>query len=160
MEQALELRDIHLPEAVSWWPLAPGWWLLLVFVVSIIVILFLKFAKNRKQEDKHSLSNAIQQELEQLRTIENEQRFVEELSAFLKRVAISHYGRKVSGYTGEKWLRFLDDRLPESAGKPFSEGKGRILLDLPYQECPELDRSMLIDIVNNWIMLTEEKKHV
>ncbi len=23
----LELRDIHLPDASLWWPLAPGWWI-------------------------------------------------------------------------------------------------------------------------------------
>ncbi len=22
----LPLRDLHLPDAVGWWPLAPGWW--------------------------------------------------------------------------------------------------------------------------------------
>ena len=26
--QAIPLRGLHLPDAVGWWPLAPGWWLL------------------------------------------------------------------------------------------------------------------------------------
>ena len=30
--QQLPLRDIHLPEAVSWWPPAYGWWLLVVLL--------------------------------------------------------------------------------------------------------------------------------
>ena len=25
-ETALPLRDLHLPDAIGWWPLAPGWW--------------------------------------------------------------------------------------------------------------------------------------
>ena len=32
-ENALPLRDLHLPEAIGWWPLAPGWWVELAIVV-------------------------------------------------------------------------------------------------------------------------------
>ena len=28
--QAIPLRGLHLPETVGWWPLAPGWWVLIV----------------------------------------------------------------------------------------------------------------------------------
>ena len=31
--QAIPLRGLHLPEAVGLWPLAPGWWLLLLILV-------------------------------------------------------------------------------------------------------------------------------
>jgi hypothetical protein len=34
----LPLRDIHLPEPISWWPLAYGWWILLgVFGVAAVL---------------------------------------------------------------------------------------------------------------------------
>ena len=33
------LRDIALPAAVSWWPLAPGWWLLLGLVLLFALAL-------------------------------------------------------------------------------------------------------------------------
>ena len=32
-----QLRGLHLPEAVSPWPPAPGWWILLAFSVLVIV---------------------------------------------------------------------------------------------------------------------------
>lgn len=42
------LRDIHLPQAVSWWPLAPGWWALMVLAVVAVVALIVARAMRRR----------------------------------------------------------------------------------------------------------------
>ena len=38
-----QLRDVHEPTIISWWPLAYGWWVLivltLIFVITSITIL-------------------------------------------------------------------------------------------------------------------------
>ena len=35
MDPLAQLRDIHLPDGVAWWPPAPGWWLLLLLLAVI-----------------------------------------------------------------------------------------------------------------------------
>ncbi|MBU2099372.1 MAG: DUF4381 domain-containing protein, partial [Gammaproteobacteria bacterium] len=32
-----ELADIRVPGDVSWWPLAPGWWVLLAVLVALAI---------------------------------------------------------------------------------------------------------------------------
>ncbi|MBQ0718988.1 MAG: DUF4381 domain-containing protein [Gammaproteobacteria bacterium] len=32
-----QLRDIHLPQAVHWWPPAPGWWLVGVLLLALTI---------------------------------------------------------------------------------------------------------------------------
>ena len=36
----LPLKDIHLPEAIGWWPPAIGWWLLAVLIPLSIALLY------------------------------------------------------------------------------------------------------------------------
>ena len=31
--EQIPLRDLHLPEAIGWWPLAPGWWLVIAIAL-------------------------------------------------------------------------------------------------------------------------------
>ena len=31
--EQIPLRDLHLPEAIGWWPLAPGWWILIAIAL-------------------------------------------------------------------------------------------------------------------------------
>ena len=46
----LELRDIHLPDDPSIWPLAFGWWLLIIIVSILIYVLVKKWQQLRKQK--------------------------------------------------------------------------------------------------------------
>ena len=32
-----QLKDIHLPQAVHWWPPAPGWWLVALLVLALTI---------------------------------------------------------------------------------------------------------------------------
>ena len=43
-----QLADIHLPEPVSFWPPAIGWWILAALALVLLIILFRKFASYRR----------------------------------------------------------------------------------------------------------------
>ena len=49
-EKALPLRDLHLPEPIGWWPLAPGWWVILWIIpivnIFILIIVTIDLAKS------------------------------------------------------------------------------------------------------------------
>ena len=34
-----QLRDVHVPDSVSWWPLAIGWWVIIGLVALIALLL-------------------------------------------------------------------------------------------------------------------------
>ena len=46
-----QLRDIHLPDPVGFWPLAPGWWILglLILILLGVALRFLikRYRNNR-----------------------------------------------------------------------------------------------------------------
>lgn len=127
------LRDWHLPDPVSWWPPAPGWWLVagLVLVVGGLILRWWFKRRLRTAPARAALS-----ELERLRADlerdRDDRRFVAALSALLRRVALTRYPRdQVAGLSGEAWLAFLD----RSGGDGrFSQGAGRALVGMAYRE--------------------------
>lgn len=107
--QLAQLKDIHLPEAVSWWPLAAGWWLLLALLLTVVIALFVWQAKQR-----HSGKRAALHCLAQL-SADTPTAFAAELSALLRRVAIQHVGQSAATLSGDDWSAFLckDQLMPE-----------------------------------------------
>jgi len=145
----LPLRDIHLPDPVSWWPPAPGWWMLLTLLVAIA--LFAGYLHHRYR--RNALQRAAQQALhrigEDYRQSGDALLLAQQLSILLRRVSLSCYPRQqVAGLTGSAWLRLLDSTLP---GDEFQQGAGRVLIEAPYAGDSRIDGSALLRLCERWL---------
>ncbi len=152
-KQQLPLHDIHLPEPISFfWPLAPGWWLLLAFVLFLILVsIWIRRFRKRNAAKRFALRN--------LNKIEkafsnNPKKLVQEVSTLLRRFYITKYPRNdVASLTGDAWLEFLDNQLGKQL---FTAGEGRCLIDAPYRENVEIDTKALLNFCR--ILIKKGKK--
>ena len=154
----IPLRDIHLPDPVSWWPPALGWWLLLALLILSIVFVFWLIRRRRL----FKLRNTSIAELEAIYKTYQEQydakRFTQELSVLLRRVSISYYPTTdAAGLTGATWLEFLDSLLSpkhNKSGQKFANGVGEVLIKAPYQhnlKNSDIDAEALYQLSAEWI---------
>ena len=134
------LHGIVEPTALPlWWPLAPGWWLLIAFVlVAVAIAAWRTIAAYRK--------NAYRREaLAALDTIAPQQ-----LPTLLKRVALSAYPRsEVASLTGSDWVAFLNRHVPGS----FDDTAAAELSSLAYAATPKTDQAdSLAGACRRWII--------
>jgi hypothetical protein len=134
----LPLRDLHLPDPVSWWPLAPGWWLLLALLLFGLVVFLNRWrAAYRQHAARRIALRRLQVVTEDYVRHGNAVAMAQQLSALLRRTMLAYAPRKeVAGLTGEQWLTWLDRDLERSH---FVEGDGRLLVEWPYRN-PALPR--------------------
>ncbi len=135
----LPLRDIHLPDYVSIWPLAYGWWVLIAVIIITGSLAVFFYLRNKKRKlSAITLARAeflnIFNEYEKNR---DSLKFIKQVSVLFRRLSISLFPRtEVASLTGDNWLEFLDSKI---SGKPFTQGKGRIIIEAPYRQNIESD---------------------
>lgn len=156
LTQTLPLHDIHLPTAISWWPLAPGWWYLLALLLSLAALVFAIVHWYEKGALKREAKARLNQIAKRYNSDNDAVELAQELSILLRRIALSSQDREmVAGLTGEAWLEFLDGCNNSGANKmsgSFQQGAGRILLDAPYrQQVDKQEAEKLLDLCGNWI---------
>ena len=151
----LILHDIHLPNPVSWWPLALGWWLVVALAIIVSAVTILTIRRYRQRSYRRL-------GLQQLATIEadmatqdDHRQLIQRLSQLLRHMAILHYQQPCAGLEGQAWLTFLDQPFHKKASPnnhPFSEGAGQCLGCGPYQrDIPEIDTIALFGLCRRWI---------
>ena len=130
--EQIPLRDLHLPDAVSWWPLAPGWWVLIA--LALIGLAFLVRARLKIRARGAARRYALRQLNEIVAEYEERKNPVEfgvQLSELLRRTMLAYAPRlDVAGLTGDAWLERLDEGLAQPV---FTSGPGRQILELPYR---------------------------
>jgi hypothetical protein len=106
-----QLRDIHLPEAVSWWPLAPGWWVLAALLVAGFAY------TGHYLWQCHQAFSYRRQALQQIKQLPNNSQHqrITALFALLKRVAVSAYPElNLSSLSQAEFIDFLKKTTPKA----------------------------------------------
>jgi len=147
-----QLRDIHLPQSVSWWPPAPGWWLLLVLVCLLLAGCWYGWrwlqARDHTPAKKALLAAALREFSDVDSALqEGDTAAMVNLSVLMRRVAVQ-LDAGAAGLTGEAWLKWLDSRWQQA---DFTSGAGRNLADAPYRPVSAADATALSRICRDWL---------
>lgn len=149
------LHDIIVPDPVSLWPLAPGWYVLAW--ILLIALAFWAWSRLRRWRQNRYRRMALT-ELDQLEAaVKDPSRRVSalgELPALVKRVALAAWPReRVASLSGPALLAFLDQT---GRTQMFQLGAGKSLAVLAYdaQTVAALDNAHiapLFSAVREWI---------
>ncbi|WP_415893052.1 DUF4381 domain-containing protein [Neptuniibacter sp. PT8_73] len=144
----LPLRPMQQPEMIGWWPLAPGWWLLILLSIALFIAVvwfgYLYLKKMRNNPNRWALQelNAIQANYQQH---QNKRLLAEECNALLKRLALTLYSRQeVAALNGTAWTDFL--------AKQSRSDTLTVLAVAPYQASPEYDAEALLSACKAWLV--------
>ena len=137
-----DLNDIHLPEQVSWWPMAIGWWFIVAISVLVIIatIYYCRYWLNTGRFKKTAL-----QELEAIiDTAEDDHDYLRLCSSIIRRLSITldKDNRAVNAH-GRQWQQLLSTYMPES--------QATLLAVSRYQKKIALDRTQLAQACRQWI---------
>ncbi|MFK8042580.1 DUF4381 domain-containing protein [Congregibacter sp.] len=125
------LEPLREPPAVHWWPLAPGWWLLALLSLGLIVYGLLRLWRFHLRAAPIRAARRAFAALEEKDMSDAERAAA--LGLLQRRVAIGVAGRRnCAGLTGQAWADFLNSLA--KGKEPYFDGT---LADLAY--LPQVD---------------------
>ena len=146
-----QLRDIHLPEPISWWPPAPGWWIL-ALAGSALAVWLLRWLY-RRYKAKHYRRQALAQlkELKELQAGSDSQDQLRALFVLLKQTANCAYpNRQPSSMAIDPFVEFLRFSCNQSV---FSQPTGELQTLLYAKQTSEQSQDIeaLFEDTRIWI---------
>lgn len=141
-----DLRDVHLPQESSIFPLAYGWYIVIAVVVVAIIIAVLILRKRKMKNAEIAEIEGLLDKIKEQRLPDNE--IIEECSVLLKRVAVMKFSdRNPHLLFADKWLEFLDE-----TGKTteFTAGHGKCLVNI-YRRQQIENKEDFFNVIRNWL---------
>lgn len=149
-----QLHDIEGLDAISFWPLSIGWWVLIacgILVLGCVIWLLrrrLNYLRSWKRDAFKKLDS-----LEQSLSTSTSGEAIAFLSEYLRRIAMRRFPRKeCAGLFGDAWLKWLKAHDPKQFD--WTE-KGKLLIQIPYapahQDLPLGQIKELIQAVRYWV---------
>ena len=155
MEQNLQqilqqqLRDVHLPEPISWWPLAFGWWVLIVLAVLAIAGLVFLIIRNKRQNRyrKDALAE-LRECYAHWQTEQKNDAYLQSVNAVLKR-SVQHIdgASYLLRLSGDDWVNALDQYVKQ----PLSAQTKDALSVKCYQANADIDVADVQANITKWL---------
>ena len=145
MDNLPELRDIHLPEGVSAFPPAYGWWIILLGFLLMFGLY--RLWKLWRQKSKKLYALRLLDSIKAANIVEE----AREMSEILRRICIFKYPEAAALF-GRPWIDFLNSHSREKL-----EGKAaELLIDAPYihpatKTFVQTDADKLREYCQSWI---------
>ena len=116
-----ELRDIHLPDGVSFFPPAYGWWVILGCIIFLIASYHLIKTVIRKSKKLFALKA--------LKNIDSGDVVDDaiKISELLRRICVYKYKEAITLF-GKEWTEFLNNHCKE----PIDDAASELLMNAPY----------------------------
>lgn len=143
-----QLKDIHLPAAGGFWPPAPGWWLLTLLALLLIVALV--WLVRRRVKNNRWLKQARAELSELDRQARPDPAWFAQLNTLLKRAARQRYPeRHPESLSGDAWIDFLLETAPGQriASRPVVEA----MVHSAWQPNREADPKQATRFAQYWL---------
>ena len=144
-----QLKDIHGASAVSWWPPAPGWWLLALLLLAILAWmgrrLLARFRVRQRRKQMLAWVDHLNANIDPQR---DPQAYLSTLNRIFKLIALRAFpDQSCAALNGQDWVDFLIERMAKS---PSTDALN-ILATGPYDPAPSFDPAQLSDLTRYWI---------
>ncbi len=139
------LHPLRQPDAVGWWPPAPGWWLLGLLLAGLLVTLCYLILRHLRRTRYRRLARRQQQRLfEAFEHNGDLPTFVSSTNALLKSVALQAWPRRdIAALHGHDWLQFLNTTAGDSALFEADFADASYRADIPSLDAKRLQHSAL-----------------
>lgn len=148
-QQLAKLHDIHLPNPIGWWPMAPGWYFLIALALILFgLFVYLGYRKNKHSQAKREALVLLTTYKQDYQSGADSQLISMKISVLLRQVALAYFPRnQVASLKEKAWLDFLTQT---SKGIDFNATSDYLLV-LPYQPAKETNLEPLFSSARAWI---------
>lgn len=111
-----QLHPLREPELIGWWPLAPGWWVLIALLLLVLAATaYWLWRRYQRRAYRRQAERQLAALLSTYQDDADSKAFVARVNSLLKATALVAYPRRtVAAVSGEQWLALLNDTLAHS----------------------------------------------
>ncbi len=148
---SIPLRDYHLPDPVSWWPPAIGWWGLAFFIIIVTVLVVALFKYQKKQQWRKDARRVLDSINRNFQEKQDQHTLAGELSIFIRRVCLTRFPNNPgASLSGNQWLSYLDS-CTKTNQQLFHTDIGNQLITATYDPAHSINSERLIMICRQWL---------